>query len=86
MTIDHENEKTEKEAGVKCSLFYILEYPNGDSVSRKMIRNRLKTKLPFALQENVGEERKLIHKVEVLSIEKWNASEEYGKFPILEVL
>ena len=22
MTIDHENEKTEKEAGVKCSLFY----------------------------------------------------------------
>ena len=65
---------------------YILEYPNGDSVSRKMIRNRLKTKLPFALQENVGEERKLIHKVEVLSIEEWNASEEYGKFPISEVL
>lgn len=61
---------------------YILEYPNGDSSSRKMIRNRLKTKLPFELQKNISEDRKLIEKVEVLSIEEWNADEQYGVFPV----
>ncbi len=62
---------------------YILEYPNGDSVSRKMIRNRMKLKLPFLLQENVGEGRKLIEKLDVLSIDEWNANELYGEFPIM---
>lgn len=62
---------------------YILEYPNGDSVSRKMIRNRMKSKLPFLLQENVGEDRKLIEKLDVLSIDEWNMNEKYGEFPIL---
>lgn len=28
---------------------YILEYPNGDTTTRKRLRNRLKTELPFAL-------------------------------------
>lgn len=63
---------------------YILEYPNGDSVSRKMIRNRMKKKLPFVLQENVGEDRKLIEKLDVLSIDEWNANERYGEFPIVQ--
>lgn len=63
---------------------YILEYPHGDSVSRKMIRNRLKAKLPFALQENIGKQ-KLIEKVEVLSIAEWNADPQYGEFPIQPV-
>ena len=62
---------------------YILEYPNGDSSSRKMLRNRMKIKLPFVLQENIGDGKKLIEKVEVLSIDEWNADEGYGKFPIL---
>ena len=35
-----------------------LEYPHGDSSSRKMVRNRLKGKLPFALQENIGKGKK----------------------------
>ena len=61
---------------------YILEYPNGDSASRKMIRNRLKSKLPFALQENIGNGIKLIEKVEVLSIAEWNDHKYYGEFPI----
>lgn len=61
---------------------YILEYPNGDSVSRKMIRNRLKSKLPFALQENIGNGKKLIENVDVLSITEWNAHKSYGEFPI----
>ena len=63
---------------------YILEYPHGDSVSRKMIRNRLKAKLPFALQKNIGKQ-KLIEKVEVLSIAEWNADPQYGEFPIQPV-
>lgn len=62
---------------------YILEYPNGDSVSRKMIRNRMKQKLPFLLQENIGDGRKLIEKLDVLSIDEWNTNEQYGEFPIL---
>lgn len=62
---------------------YILEYPNGDSVSRKMIRNKMKSKLPFLLQANVGEGRRLIEKLDVLSIDEWNANELYGKFPII---
>ena len=61
---------------------YILEYPYGDSSSRKMVRNRLKGKLPFTLQENIGKGKRLIEKVEVLSIAEWNANDQYGKFPI----
>lgn len=43
--------------------------------------HRLKAKLPFALQENIGKQ-KLIEKVEVLSIAEWNADPQYGEFPI----
>lgn len=62
---------------------YILEYPNGDSSSRKLIRNRMKKKLPFVLQENVGDGRKMIEKLDVLSIDEWNTNEEYSEFPIV---
>ena len=61
---------------------YVLEYPNGDSVSRKMIRNRLKQKLPFKLQDLVEGNVKLIDKEEVVSINEWNQNGEYGMFPI----
>ena len=61
---------------------YVLEYPNGDSVSRRMIRNRLKKKLPFHLQDLVSDKVKLIEKVDVVSINEWNQNEEYGMFPI----
>ncbi len=64
---------------------YILEYPNGDSVSRRMIRNRLKSKLPFTLQMNIGSGKKLIEKVDVLSIAEWNEDIHYGEFPIQRV-
>jgi hypothetical protein len=43
----------------------------------------MKSKLPFLLQENVGEGRKLIEKLDVLSIDEWNANELYGEFPIM---
>lgn len=64
---------------------YILEYPNGDSTSRRMIRNLLKSKLPFALQENIGNGKKIIDSVNVFSIEEWNADPQYGQFPIQPV-
>lgn len=47
-----------------------------------MVRNRLRGKLPFTLQENIGKGKRLIEKVEVLSIAEWNANDQYGKFPI----
>ncbi len=61
---------------------YILEYPNGDVTTRKRLRNRLKTELPFSLQDNIGNGKKLIDRVEVLSIDEWNADSDYGNFPI----
>lgn len=64
---------------------YVLEYPNGDIVTRKRLRNKLKTELPFALQENMGNGMKLIDKVDVVSIAEWNQDEFYGKYPIVPV-
>ena len=61
---------------------YILEYPNGDSTSRRMIRNKLKQLLPFKLQENLSESNTLISSVEVLSIDEWNNNITYRKYPI----
>lgn len=61
---------------------YILEYPNGDSVTRKALRNRMKKALPFRLQSKFDTGIKLIDKFEILSIEEWNNSAEYGKYPI----
>lgn len=58
---------------------YILEYPNGDSSSRRMIRNRIKLLLPFSLQED---DSRLIESVEVLSIDEWNESDTYSRYPL----
>lgn len=57
---------------------YVLEYPNGDATTRKRLRNRLKTELPFALQEDIGNGNKLIDKVEVVSIGEWDDDSIYG--------
>lgn len=64
---------------------YVLEYPKGDVITRKRMRNRLKKELPFALQENIGNGVKLIDKVDVVSIDEWNRNENYGKYPIFSV-
>ena len=64
---------------------YILEYPNGDSVSRRLIRNKLKDMLPFGLQAAFANNVRQIDKVEVLSINEWNENEEYGLYPIVPV-
>lgn len=64
---------------------YILEYPNGDSVSRKRMRNRLKSELPFALQKNLSDTITLIDAVDVFSIEEWNSHDIFCEFPISAV-
>ncbi len=64
---------------------YIIEYPNGDITTRKRLRNRLKTELPFALQDNIGNGKKLIDRLEVLSIAEWNSNHIYGNYPIKRV-
>lgn len=53
---------------------------------RKRLRNRLKMELPFTLQENIEKGRKLIEKVDVVSIEEWNKDKNYGKYPIVPVV
>lgn len=60
----------------------VLEYPNGDSVSRKALRNRLKKHLPFKLQEMMDTGIKLIAAVDVVNIDEWNDDSVYGQFPI----
>jgi len=61
---------------------YILEYPNGDSTSRRMLRNRIKPYLPFNLQNNMHKPEKMISKFSILSIEEWNNDEIYRNYPI----
>ena len=65
---------------------YILEYPNGDVTTRKRLRNRLKMELPFSLQKNIGNGKRLIDRVDVLSIDEWNADSQCGNFPVKRVL
>ena len=65
---------------------YILEYPTGNSSSRLMIRNKLKKKLPFVLQENFATmDRKIFDEVKVVDISEWNADEELGIYPLQPV-
>ena len=61
---------------------YILEYPKGDIVMRKRLRNNMKQKLPFALQDNVNPNMPIIDGVDVVSISEWNKNTTYGKYPI----
>ena len=56
---------------------YVLEYPNGNSTSRLMIRNLLQKKLPFRLQTQLSAGKvRLIDEVKVVNIEEWNADPE----------
>lgn len=64
---------------------FVLEYPKGDSVSRKMLRNRLKKRLPFKLQEQFDMGIRLIDSVSVVNISEWNADTSWGRYPILPV-
>lgn len=62
---------------------WVLEYPNGSSVTRKMLRNKIMKLLPFKLQESLSDKIKLIESFDVLSIAEWN--EKYGEYPFSRV-
>ncbi len=64
---------------------YVVETPKGDATMRKRLRAKLKTLLPFVLQENMGTGIKLIDEVDVLSIKEWNMHDTYGKYPFIKV-
>ena len=67
-------------------LIYILEYPAGNSTSRLMVRNKLRQRLPFALQSKIaGVGRKIIDDVKVVSISEWNSDAELGCYPLQPV-
>ena len=61
---------------------YILEYPKGDSTTRKLIRNKIASKLPFELQNDMNIKHQIISSFEVLSINEWNNNSIYSKFPV----
>lgn len=61
---------------------YVLQYPNGDVTSRRMIRNKLMERLPFQIQNN---DNRLIESIEVLSINEWNAHTIYKDYPLMKI-
>lgn len=61
---------------------WVLESEKSDLTIRKRLRNRLHTALPFLLQDNIGNGKKLIEQVDVVSIAEWNADQLYGKYPL----
>ena len=52
--------------------YYILEYPNSDSVTNKMIREKIAKILPFNLQNSIENGTKIIESFDVVSIDEWN--------------
>ena len=65
---------------------YILEFPNGDPVTRRAVRNRIVKQLPFALQNLPEIKTNLIDSFQVLDIKDWNKDSYYGQFPIREII
>lgn len=64
---------------------YILEYPKGDSTTRKLIRNKIASRLPFELQKDNNIKYQIISSFEVLSIDEWNNNPLYSKFPVSSI-
>ena len=64
---------------------YVVEAPGSDSTMRKRLRGRMKTLLPFSLQESLDTGIKMIDKVDVMSIAEWNNDDIYGKYPFVKL-
>lgn len=70
------NNKTGCENKIK-EYYYVIECPKADSVLRKYLAGKIKSKLPFRLQENLrGIKKNLIDNFEVVNMNEWNE-----KFP-----
>jgi uncharacterized protein (UPF0297 family) len=63
---------------------YIVEYKNADTVTRKMLRDKIILRLPFKLQQN--KKAKIIESFDVVSIAEWNRHDEYKQFPLTPVI
>ena len=64
---------------------YVVEAPGSDSTMRKRLRGRMKTLLPFSLQESLDTGIKMIDKVDVMSIAEWNNDDIYGKYQFVKL-
>lgn len=64
---------------------YVVETPKGDETMRKRLRARMKTQLPFALQESMNTGIKMIEQVDVMNIEEWNSDYTYGCYPFVRL-
>ncbi len=64
---------------------YILQYPNGDTTSRRLIRNQIAELLPFRLQSLLNITEPMISAFDVFSIQEWNNNDTYKVFPISPV-
>ena len=51
---------------------YILEWPKGDGVTRRNLRNRIERILPFRFQKMEAPIKGIIDEFSVLSIKEWN--------------
>lgn len=71
----------DKEKPVKY--VYIVEYPKAGETKRKMLRNKIKERLPFNLQK--GKSKKNIEDFDVVSIDEWNQHLEYSLFPMTKI-
>lgn len=67
---------------------YILEYPQGDSTTRKLLREKIMNGLPFEFQKNNADKlkHKLIKSFDILSIDEWNNDPVLGKYPITRTI
>ena len=59
---------------------YILEWPKGDVMMRKMLREKIVKKLPFLYQRKETIAPLVIEEFQVLSIDEWN--QKYQKAPL----
>ncbi len=66
-------------------LVYIVDYPLGDRVSRRMLQLELSKRLPFQMQRELSTTRKLIDDVFVVNIQEWNNDSLFGRFPITSI-
>lgn len=64
---------------------YVLEYPNGNSVTRKRLRKRIMKESPFKLQDDMKTGNRMITGVDVLSIDEWNHNPVYSRFPLIKL-
>ena len=58
---------------------YLLESRHGDSTLRRSVRNRIKDRLPFKLQQNAELCETMIDYFDVLSLDEWNRH--FKQFP-----